>query len=81
MASQMGLGLVKPLVWRVRQQHTVVNPENADILFLMGQAKATMGVYNRLKSKQALLSVAPGFFPFGIYKLTMGNRKSLFVES
>jgi hypothetical protein len=68
------VGIGQVLTWRVRQRGAAVNPENADILFLMGQTKATMEVYERLKqhtalTKPILLSVAPGLFPIGVYKL------------
>jgi hypothetical protein len=69
-----GIGIGKALAWRVRQRAKTVKPEDADILFLMGQTKATMDVYERLKqlgalTKPILLSVAPRVFPVGLYKL------------
>eukprot|EP00045_Choanoeca_perplexa_P005842 m.48888 g.48888 ORF g.48888 m.48888 type:complete len:534 (+) comp13326_c0_seq3:153-1754(+) len=84
------IGVGKALSWRVKQRQAHINPEEADVLVLLGQTKTTLEVYKRLKAKGALnkpilLSLGLSVFPYGIYKLPapwgIGNRSLLRIDA
>ena len=87
--NSKGYNVGKALVWRVRQRVKAVDPADADILFVMGQTKATMKVLDQLKAKPStppiLLSMAPSQFATGIFKLpapwSVGARSFLRIDA